>query len=137
MPFKAGRGSTITILLNGDSEPVELNQFRHNHSENDEGTEVTSVSHDGIQAFIATILRGQASASFHINSDNLPWASGLKAQAAGEMLIQYGGTYTFTFPFYISSVDYQNEQAGGCDYTVTFKLSGEGGDGIYGYPEEV
>lgn len=135
MGFKAGKGSKVSITLDGQEDTVDLCNFRHNHSENDEGLDITSVCHNGTQAFISTILRGQASASFHVKSDQLPWTVGITAQATGDLLIEYGqGAYVFTFPFLITSVDYQNETAGGCDFSVNFKLNAEGGGGVYTRP---
>lgn len=126
MPFKAGYPNAITWTPTGGAATT-LCDFRHSHSESDEGHEVTSSCHNGIQAFIASILRGEGSASFHITTAQLPWTLGIVAQATGVLTPQYGAQSGFTIPVFISRVNYQNETAAGTDFDITWKLSAESG----------
>jgi len=126
MPFKAGYINGIAWTPTGGS-PTTLCQFRHSHSESDEGHEVTSSCHNGIQAFVASILRGEGTASFHITTASQPWSLGIVAQATGYFSCMYGNLSVFTIPVFISRVNYQNEVAAGTDYDVTWKLSAESG----------
>lgn len=133
MPFKAGYPNAITWTPTG-GPTTTLCDFRHSHSESDEGHEVTSSCHNGIQAFISSILRGEGSASFHITTATLPWSLGIVAQATGVLVAQYGDVSGFTIPVFISRVNYQNETAAGTDYDITWKLSAE--SGTYTRPSE-
>jgi len=126
MPFKPGYINGIAWTPTGGS-PTTLCDFRHSHSESDEGHEVTSSCHNGIQAFIASILRGEGTASFHITTASQPWSLGIVAQATGTFSCMYGSQSVFTIPAFISRVNYQNETAAGTDYDVTWKLSAESG----------
>jgi hypothetical protein len=126
--FGSGKANGVSWQPTGAGAAVDLVAFRHEFSESDEGSEVTSTIHDGVQAFVDSILRGEGTASFHLNSDVYPWDNGISAGAAGVIFAKFGPTgVEFSIPVHISRVNYQNEVAGGCDYNVTFKLNAEAG----------
>lgn len=127
MGFQAGKQNAILWRATGQASYTTLCDFRHEFSESDEGHEVTSSCHNGVQAFIASILRGEGTASFHLKTEQHPWALGIVAQATGEIKQQYSNQKEFVIPVYISRVNYVNETAAGTDYNVTFKLSAESG----------
>ncbi len=127
MSFSTAFQNTIAIKLTGQSSYTELCDFRHDLTESDEGHEVTSSCHLGVQAFVASILRGEASASFHIKDDQYPWSVGMRAQATGILAAQFGTSQVFYFPFFLSRAQHTNETAAGTDFNATFKLSAESG----------
>jgi hypothetical protein len=127
MGFNAGKANKILIKLSGQAQFTELCDFRHGWNESDEGHEVTSSCHDGVQAFVASILRGEGDASFHIKDDQYPWSIGIRAQATGMFQVQFGNAQAFTIPFFMNRVGYVNEVAGGTDAQVSFKLNAEAG----------
>lgn len=127
MSFSTAFQNTISIQLTGQSSFTELCDFRHDLTESDEGHEVTSSCHNGVQAFVASILRGEASASFHIKNDQYPWDVGLRAQATGVLEANFGTSEPFFFPFFLSRAQHTNETAAGTDFNATFKLNAEAG----------
>ena len=127
MPFEAGYQNLLFMKLTGQSSYTELCDFRHEWTESDEGHEVTSACHEGVQAFVASILRGEGTASFHIKSEQYPSDLGIVAQATGLFQPEFGDQRSPTIPFFISRVSHTNETAAGTDYTVTFKLNAEAG----------
>ena len=136
MGFKAGAVNRVSWKPDGASAYVELCNFRHGLTFSDEGHEVTSSCHEGTQAFIASILRGEGDASFHLKTEQLPWTSAIsiRAQVSGMWKAEFANRNPFIIPIYISRVAYTNETAGGTDYAVTFKLSAEAG--TLSVPEE-
>ena len=127
MGFTAGYANRVSWQPEGSANYVELCNFRHGLTLSDEGHEVTSSCHEGVQAFIPSILRGEGDASFHINTDQYPWDVGIAAQVSGMMQFEFGDRQPFYVPVYISRVAYTNETAGGSDYAVSFKLNAEAG----------
>lgn len=127
MSFSTAFQNTVSIRLTGQSSYTELCDFRHDLTESDEGHEVTSSCHNGVQAWVASILRGEITASFHIKDDQYPWDTGMRAQATGELDAQFGTGQSFFFPFFLSRAQHTNETAGGTDFNATFKLNGEAG----------
>ena len=125
--FLPGYQNRISIKLAGQSSFTQLCNFRHNWAESDEGHEVTSSCHEGIQAFVASILRGEGDASFRIKDDQYPWTVGIRAQAIGMFQVELGNRRPFLIPFFMSRVAYANETAGGTDAAVNFKLNAEAG----------
>lgn len=133
MSFTAGATNSVSIKDNAATSYTELCDFRHSMSISDEGHEITSSCHEGVQAFISSVLRGEGTASFHIRSTQYPWSGSIniKAQAKGLLKFEFGDAQQFVFPYYISRVQYENETAGGSDYTASFKLNAEAGSLSY------
>jgi hypothetical protein len=127
MGFTAGYPNRVSWKADGNANYVELCNFRHGLTFSDEGHEVTSSCHEGIQAFIPSILRGEGDASFHIKTEQYPWNVSIDAQVIGMMQFEFGDRVPFYVPVYISRIAYTNETAGGSDYCVTFKLNAEAG----------
>ena len=132
MSFKPGYPNRVSIKLWNQSVYTELCNFRHTWTESDDGHEVSSSCHNGIQAFIASVLRGEGEASFHISDDQYPWDVGIRAQATGMLKIEFGDREPFLVPFFITRVAYTNETAAGTDFQVSFKLNAEAG--VYSVP---
>ncbi len=124
--FRSGASNYISWQPTGGQEVILCN-FRHQWSESDEGHEVTSSCHDGVQAFIASILRGEGSAAFHIRDGDEPWNVGIVAGASGVFRASFGNIEIFVIPAYVGRINYENEVAGGTDYSVNFKLNAEAG----------
>lgn len=133
MPFIAGKDNTVEWKPAGTNTFIALDYFRRAWRESNEGTDVTSSSHNGVQACIATIFRGEGSASFHLTSAQTPYNATnlIRAGLNGILRITHNAANSQEIPVLITSVDYQNEVAGGCDYTVTFKLNAEAGNFTY------
>lgn len=129
MGFKAGYANRVSWKPDGAGSYVELCNFRHGLTLSDEGHEVTSSCHEGVQAFIPSILRGEGDASFHLKTEQLPWASSIAIgpQISGLWKAEFANRDPYIVPVYISRVAYTNETAGGTDYGVTFKLNAEAG----------
>ncbi len=140
MPFVAGKDNSVEWKPAGANSFITLNQFRRSWRESNEGTDVTSSIHGGVQAVLATILRGEGSVSFHTHTAQMPYTSSnlIRAGLNGILRISHNGLgSTQNIPVLITSVDYQNEIAGGCDHTFTVKLNQEAAtvaEPAYTYP---
>jgi hypothetical protein len=137
--FRSGVQNRVTWSVGGTSAYVTLDQFRHRLSERDEGHEVTSAGHNGIEAFVASILRGTVDCSCHIKDDAYASDIGIKAQVAGVLKFEFGNRRVHTVPIFITEVTYENETAAGTDYTFRAKFNQElvnvaGSTAAYAYP---
>ena len=133
MPFLTAFGNRVMIKPRGSSGYTEVAIFGHNHNESDEGHDVTSSVHQGMQALVASILRGGGTIRGHIrdadvaNNPAYPWVTNIVivAQGTGIIKLEYADRQAFQIAYFISNVEYTNETAGGTDFAATFKFNAE------------
>ncbi len=125
MGFDASYANGVFIKPTGAGAYTQIDIYGHNHGESDEGHDITSTLHGGYQAIVDSIIRGQATIRGHLTSDGYPWVRSIVVRGKGQIKIQYGNQKEFVMYYFISSVGYTNETAGGTDFEATFKMNAE------------
>lgn len=125
MPFDTAFGNGVFIKPTGAGDYTQVDVYGHSATESDEGHEVTSTLHQGLQGLVASILRGQVTIRGHLKQAAYPWSLSIKAQGTGDIKVMFGAQQPFFMGYFISQVAYSNENAGGTDFEATFKLNAE------------
>lgn len=123
--FDTGYPNGVFIQPLGAGAFTQIDIYGHNHSEQDQGHEVSSTLHNGVQAFADSLLRGEATVRGHLKRGAYPWTQAIKARGRGYLKVQYGNVQPFVIPYRIPRVGYTNETAAGTDFEATFTLDAE------------
>lgn len=100
-----------------------LNVTGHSWKEIVDILDVTSTLHNGIQALIAGILRGDGTVKGFIDSTVYPWNAPIRAGVNALMALSVGGLGSITIPGLIGEVGEQSAVEGKCEYNFAFKLN--------------
>lgn len=124
MPFQAGYDKFTRFKPSFGSNFVIMCVTGHSWSEMIDAIDVTSTCHNGIQALLAGILRGEGNVKANVQSDVLPFNSlGIRAGVNGLLEFYYGYPIPFTAPCMIVKLNHKSAVESKVEYDFDVRLN--------------